>query len=230
MLLHLIDGSGGLEGRDPVRDYELIQEELAAYSDELTAKPTFIVITKLDLPETREYLPLLREELEHRADGFFAISAVTGEGVAELTQAVAERLRDIPRSELEQPAVERIYTLSDHDDRYWEIERHSAHHFEVRGRRIERLFKMTDFRLDQAAERFQRVLELSGISAALEREGIAPGDIVHIAGDELIWDETALEAEAQAANPPHRRRTRRQRLQDRFEPADDESEEVLVEP
>lgn len=230
MLLHLIDGSGGLEGRDPVRDYELIQGELAAYSDDLTEKPTFIVITKMDLPETREYLPLLREELEHRADGFFAISAVTGEGVAELTLAVAARLRDIPRPELEQPAAERVYTLSNQDDRYWEVEQLSAHHFEVRGRRIERVFKMTDFRLDQAADRFQRVLELSGIAVALEREGIEPGDTVHIAGDELIWDEVTLEAEALAANPPRRRRTRRQRLQDRFEPADDEAEEVLVEP
>lgn len=229
MLLHLIDGSGGLEGRDPVRDYELIQEELAAYSDELVEKPTIIVITKMDLPETREYLPLLREELEGRSDGFFAISAVTGEGVSELTQAVAERLRDIPRPDVQQPAAERVYTLAGGDDRYWEIERLSDHHYEVRGRRIERVFKMTDFRLDQAVERFQRVLELSGIAEALERKGIEPGDFVHIAGDELIWDEVALEAEALAANPPKRRRTRRQRLQGRFESSVEE-DEALVEP
>jgi GTP-binding protein len=217
MLLHLLDGSGGPEGRDPIRNYELIQEELAAYSDELVEKPTFIVVTKLDLPETREYLPLLREELEQRAEGFFAISAVTGEGVAELTQAVAERLRAIPRPEPVDTGVERIYRLEDGDDRYWEVDRLSEHHYEVRGRRIERVFKMTNFSLDEAGERFQRVLELSGIAAALERKGIEPGDIVHIAGDELVWDEIALEAEALAANPPKRRRTRRQRLQDRLE-------------
>jgi GTP-binding protein len=74
---------------------------------------------------------------------------------------------------------------------------------------------MTDFTLEEASERFQRMLELWGISAKLEELGVKPGDIVHVADDELVWDQTALDAEEALANPQRRRRTRRQRLQAR---------------
>jgi GTP-binding protein len=78
------------------------------------------------------------------------------------------------------------------EERRWQIERLSQHHFRVSGIKIERLLKMTDFANEEAAGRFQRVLAASGISGALEKAGVAAGDIVHIAGAELIWDEVAL--------------------------------------
>jgi GTP-binding protein len=48
---------------------------------------------------------------------------------------------------------------------------------------------MTNFDLDDAVDRFQRVLEASGISGELERQGIEAGDVVHLAGHELAWGE-----------------------------------------
>lgn len=71
---------------------------------------------------------------------------------------------------------------------------------------------MTDFGNEEAAERYQRVLEASGISAKLEELGIQPWDVVHVADIELIWDEAALEAERQEEAAQRRRKTRRERM------------------
>jgi GTP-binding protein len=141
---------------------------------------------------------------------------VSGDGVPELMAAVAERLKDIPRLVDLVPTEEhRVYTLDSVDDNAWEASQLSAHHYEVQGRKVERMLKMTDFLNEEAAERFQRILEGSGISKRLEGMGIQPGDIVHIADAELIWDEAALEAERLVAGQG-RRRTHKERLRDSF--------------
>jgi len=224
MILHVIDGSGGLEGRDPVEDFELIQRELEAYSPKLAEKPMFIVINKMDLPETRSLLEYVEPQLEGRAEAIFRVSAATGEGVPQLMEAVSRRLAEIPRERPERVEAQRVYRLEEVDENAWEAERLSAHHFEVRGVRIERAMQMTDFSLDEAADRFQRILEASGISDRLEELGIQPGDVVHIAGQELIWEPELVEDPH--AGPPRRvRKTRRQRMQERFGTATQDDED-----
>jgi len=223
LLIHVIDGSGGLEGRDPLDDFELVDAELRAYSDELSDKARFLAINKIDLPEARDNLPYLREALDGRVERIFEISGVTGEGVPDLMAAVAERLKDIPKITELLPAEEyRVYTLDSDDENAWEAEKISAHHFEVRGVRIERMMKMTDFGNEEAADRFQRILEGSGISKQLEQMGVQPGDIVHIADAELVWDEAALEAEKQD-EARRGRRTHRQRIEDSYGQGTDRS-------
>ncbi|RIK47147.1 MAG: GTPase ObgE [Chloroflexi bacterium] len=218
LLVHVLDGSGGLEGRDPLEDFELVAQELAAYSEEIASKPCFLAINKIDLPEAREQAPRIRAALSGRVERIFEVSGVTGEGVREMLVAIAERLREIPRAVSQLPvAEERVYRLDDVDESYWETEQLSRHHFAVRGVKIERSLKMTDFKNEEAAERFQRILEASGISRSLENLGIQPGDIVHIADAELIWDEAALEAEKLADSRRSRRKTHRQRLAEKFE-------------
>lgn len=215
LLLHVIDGSGGLEGRDPVEDFDVIDAELAAYSEELGAKPRFLAINKIDLPETRESLARIHEALDGRVERVFEVSGVTGEGVPEMMAAINERLHDIPRLvDLVPVENRRVYTLDEVDEEAWEAERLSHHHFAVSGRKIERTLVMTNFSSEDAADRFQRILEAIGISDKLEELGIEPGDVVHIGDAELIWDEAALES-AEATGG--RRRTHRQRLQDSFE-------------
>lgn len=215
LLLHVIDGSGGLEGRDPIEDFDVIDAELAAYSEELELKPRYLAINKIDLPETRDNLARLHEALDGRIERIFEVSGVTGEGVLEMMAAINERLRDIPRL-VDMIPVEnrRIYTLDEVDEEAWEAERLSHHHFAVRGRKIERTLVMTDFSSEDAADRFQRILEASGISDRLETLGIEPGDTVHIGEAELVWDQAAMET---AESNRGERRTHRQRLQDDFE-------------
>jgi GTP-binding protein len=216
LLIHVIDGSGGLEERDPVEDFNVIDAELRAYTEDIASKPRFLAINKIDLPETRENLTRLHEELDNRVERVFEISGVTGEGVPEMMAAVAERLKDIPKLVDLVPIEEHhVYTLDSVDENAWEATQLSEHHFEVQGRKVERMLKMTDFMNEEAAERFQRILEGSGISKRLDSMGIRPGDIVHIAGAELIWDEASLEAERMVAGQG-RRRTHKERLKDSF--------------
>ncbi len=223
LLIHVIDGSGGLEGRDPLEDFDLVDQELRAYSDDLVGKARFLAINKIDLPEARENLPRLRSELEGRVERIFEISGVTGEGVADLMAAVSERLRDIPRMpELIPESEYRTYTLDELDESYWEAEQLSEHHFQVRGVKLERTMKRTDFGNEEAADRFQRVLEAAGVSKKLEQMGIQPGDFVHIADAELIWDEASLDAERQD-EARRQRRTRRERIEDAYGVGTDKS-------
>jgi GTP-binding protein len=209
LLLHVLDGSGGLEGRDPLADFETIGAELVAYGAGLEEKPRLVVVNKLDLPEARERLPQLRSALAACGFDVVAVSAATGEGIQELGREVVRRLAELPKPEPLAPveAAPRRYTLEDAaDERHYEVERLSRHHFRVEGVRIERLASMTDFANEEAAERFQKVLQSSGIAERLNALGIEDGDVVHLGDYELIWGEQEGEADRQRAAGRHRRR------------------------
>jgi GTP-binding protein len=94
LLLHLIDVSS-LSGRETVADYQTVNRELASYNPALATRPQIVVATKIDALDEPERLESLR--LQTQADGqlFFAISAVTNEGVRELLNAVAAKLNDL---------------------------------------------------------------------------------------------------------------------------------------
>jgi GTP-binding protein len=191
-LLHVLDASGGLEGRDPLTDFETIEEEIAAYDPDMADRPTLVALNKVDIPEARANLPGLRSELERRGFRVFPISGATGEGVSPLLEAAAAELREHDHREREAAReAERkvVYRLPDVDEKAWSVDRVSKHHFAVTGVGIERFTRMTNFENEEGAQRFQRVLGTSGISNELERQGIEPGDIVHIAGREMVWGE-----------------------------------------
>jgi len=196
VLVHVLDASGGLEGRDPLTDFRTVNAELAAFDEELTAKPMLVTLNKTDLVEARERLAALRAVLEGEDFAVYDVSAATGAGIASLMNGVAATLREVivREREEEKPQERRRYTLADVDERAWEVERLSAHHFVVRGIGIERFTKMTNFGNEDAVRRFQQVLEKSGISDELGRQGIVATDVVHIADHELVWgDEQSTE-------------------------------------
>ncbi|MGH2531197.1 MAG: GTPase ObgE [Thermomicrobiales bacterium] len=201
VLVHVVDASGGLEGRDPLIDYEIINAEVAAYDPDLADKPMLVALNKIDLAEARANVARLEVRAREQRRGVFEISAATGEGVPELLNAVGTALREVEeRAEAkEKPQERRRYTLERVDERVWKVERRSLHHFDVTGIAIERLTKMTNFEQDEAIRRYQRVLEASGISAELEKQGVLPGDLVHIAGHELTWGEQDELDELEAA-------------------------------
>jgi GTP-binding protein len=191
VLIHVLDASGGLEGRDPLQDFETVNAELHAYEEDLLAKPMLVALNKADISEAQRNLESLTSELQDRGYTVFPISAVTGEGVQALLQATAAVLREVQQNEaeIEKPQVRRRYTLENVDERAWNVDRLSRHHFAVTGIGIERFTRMTDFSRDEAVERFQRLLESSGISGELGRLGVESGDVVHIADIELVWDD-----------------------------------------
>jgi GTP-binding protein len=95
LVVHLVDVSDA-NPRDPVEDFEIIAGELASFSDELAAKPAIVVATKLDAATSAEKREKLREFAAGRGLPFYGISAVTGEGIPELTSGMARTLENLP--------------------------------------------------------------------------------------------------------------------------------------
>jgi GTP-binding protein len=87
VLLHLVERSAD-PGRDPLRDYQVIRAELAGYSPALAERAEVVCLTKLDLTETRDALPALRDRFAREGVTLHAVSAATGEGIPELLEAL----------------------------------------------------------------------------------------------------------------------------------------------
>lgn len=208
VLIHVLDAAGGLEGRDPLEDFRTINDELFSFDPAMREKPMVVALNKTDLLEARENLPRLHEVLHGEGFQTYDISAATGEGLPELFNAVAAILHEIQRVEAEERKREaerpkrRVYTIGNIDERAWEVERTSAHHWVVTGVGIERFAKMTNFDQWESANRFQRVLDRAGIFRELARQGIQDGDIVHIADFEMEWGDR----EEQSTLPQDNRR------------------------
>jgi GTPase len=88
LLAHLVDVSEATQ-RDPVQDFEVVMKELASFSEDLAAKPMILVATKLDASQDPDRLESLRRLAADRGLPFYAISSVTGAGIAELKRAMA---------------------------------------------------------------------------------------------------------------------------------------------
>jgi GTP-binding protein len=178
LLVHLIDGSA----RDPLGDYETINRELAAFSEQLALKPQIVVVNKADIPDVAEMWPLIQDALDERGISAHLISAATGQGVRDLLWSIAHQLSEIPDEILveavdEEPEVdEKAFTVSVDEDGW-----------HVRGVAIERTALMTNWDQQESLARFQRVLEAMGITIALREAGVVQGDTVFIGKTELQW-------------------------------------------
>ncbi|MCD6520162.1 MAG: GTPase ObgE [Anaerolineae bacterium] len=182
LLVHLLDGTSP----DPVADYRAINRELALYSEKLAAKPQVVVLNKIDLPEAQAKLPQIRRDLAKEAGEVLAISAVTRQGVRELLYLLAERLEELPQEEPE----EELFVFRPHEkeeSKAFQITQEAPGVFRLSGKEIERLAIMTDWNNEEAIERFERILNARGISAALEEAGVRLGDTVIIGDIELEW-------------------------------------------
>ena len=96
LLVHLVDTSDA-NADDPVHSFEVINDELAAFSESLTQKPMIVVATKLDATTDRSRLEGLGAHCKRHGLEFHSISAVAGEGVKELVRSMADALDKIPR-------------------------------------------------------------------------------------------------------------------------------------
>jgi GTPase len=100
LLVHLIDTSDA-NADDPAHSFEVINGELAAFSESLTRKPMIVVATKLDATTDRTRLDALGSYCKKHGLEFHSISAVAGEGVKELMRSIADALDKIPRAALD---------------------------------------------------------------------------------------------------------------------------------
>jgi GTP-binding protein len=87
LLVHLVDVSGG-SGRDPVEDFETIRHELALFSPDMGAKPQIVAATKIDALVDPADVDRLEAHVSSQGLSLLRISAVSGEGIPPLLEAM----------------------------------------------------------------------------------------------------------------------------------------------
>ncbi len=94
LLVHVVDISG-VEGRDPIQDFDQINGELTKYSPKLAQREMVVAANKMDLLADDETYDKFVEELKGRGYTVFPISAATQEGINDLMLYVTERMDHI---------------------------------------------------------------------------------------------------------------------------------------
>lgn len=93
VLLHMVEAHSMTgEGREPMKDFDTLNAELDSYSRDLAEKPQIVALNKVDLPETRARADEIEAEFAGRGFELHVISAVTGEGIAALLEALWRRV------------------------------------------------------------------------------------------------------------------------------------------
>ena len=177
LLLHVIDISGS-EDRDPIDDFEKINNELSVFSSELSQRPQIIVGNKCDLIDDTE-IEKYKKYFENKGYAFFPIMAAIAEGTEELINHVASELSKLPPIKIfeAEPKPEtpikkekRNFTIRYTNDVYY----------------VENCDWLMDVmnRVDpddyESLQYFERVIRECGIIKALEDAGINEGDTVNV--------------------------------------------------
>ena len=175
LILHVVDISA-MDGRDPIEDYKQINYELEKFNPELAKRPQIVALNKADA-SIEEMISEFNEFAEENGFKTYTISAATGEGVKELTNAVAAELAKLPpivRYETEAPVREEITSKQEFkihiEDGIYVVEAPWLMH----------ALGYVDLDDYESLQYFQRVLRLSGIIDKLEEMGINEGDTVSI--------------------------------------------------
>ena len=184
LILHLIDVSG-FEGRDPVKDFYDINNELKNYSEKLTKKKQIIVATKLDVAQDDSLYKKLEEVAKKENMEIFKISSITRQGVNELLTRVNELLKEIPKENLIDVNQRKVYKLEEDKDEF-EITKEDDM-FVVTGPAVERLMSRVNLEDTESMYYFQRKLDELGVNEALKKAGVRDGDTVKVVDWELEW-------------------------------------------
>lgn len=178
LLVHLVDVSGS-EGRDPVVDFDTINNELQQYSPELASRAQIVVGNKTDLlGEDRSGIDRLKEYVESKGFTFLEMSAATHSGTRELIQTIADLLQKVPVVEAfeadyvpPEPVIDTSEDLIiDHEDDFWSLD----------GPWLQNLVASVNFNDHESLMWFDRILRDAGVFDRLESMGIQDGDTVSI--------------------------------------------------
>ena len=180
LLIHVVDVSG-IEGRDPIEDFETINMELKNYDTDLYNLPQIVALNKIDLKEARDNLENVKTNLEDRGYKVFAISAVTGEGIDELKYYVGQKIEELPKKETKVKAKENVLITPDFsEETEMKIKQISENKYEVVGKLIDELIEKTNFSNDASVQRLLRIVRHHNIDKIMEKKGLNDGDMVII--------------------------------------------------
>ncbi len=179
LLLHVVDISGS-EGRDPIADIQLINEELSRYSSSLAERPQIIVANKRDLmtenADLSAFETFVKEELQAP---LIYVSAATGENIQKMIFMAAKQLRNLPpltiyeteyvEPQPELPADDHAITVRK-ENGVWIVEADWLYN----------LVGSVNFEDRESLGYFDRVLRSSGTFDKMRAMGVCDGDAVSI--------------------------------------------------
>ena len=183
LLLHIIDVAG-TEGRNPVDDFNKINEELKKYSEKLAGRKQIIVANKADSMQNDENYKELEKLAKEKGIKIFKISAITGEGLKELFNYVAEEIKKLPKEDIVEPEEKMVYTLEEEEP--FTIKRND-NEFTVEGPVIDRLMARVNTEDSESLAYLQKMLKKLGIDDALRDKGVKEGDTVNILDWVFEW-------------------------------------------
>ena len=183
VLIHLLDGLS----EDPLADFSQINGELSLFDPNLSKKPQIVALNKMDQPEAVELFPKLKIELKERGYELLPVSALARTDIRELLFKAFNTLSSTPvLADMETPLP--VYRPKE-DLKQFEITREGGNEWRVSGAGIERTAKMTYFEHSGSLRRFQKLMEVLGIEAALREAGVKDGDTVMVGDHELEWQD-----------------------------------------
>lgn len=174
LLVHILDVSGS-EGRDPLEDFELINKELASYSEDLMTRPQIVALNKMDMADDED-LKRVREHLEGEGLEVYEMSAPIHYGTQEVLNAIARKLQELP--------VTVLYEIPDESIRVYELAKDpwtidvEDDIYEISGDAVDRLLESVNLEDAESLQWFQLQLRRQGIIDGLVEAGIKEGDTV----------------------------------------------------
>ncbi len=186
LLLHVIDVAG-TEGRNPVDDFNRINEELKKYSEKLSKRKQIIVANKIDSMQDDTNYKELENLAKEKDIEIYKISAITGDGIKELFNHVSEILKTLPKEDIIEAEDRIIYTLEDEKDEFT-VEIIDGE-FIVTGSAVERLMGRVNIGDNESYAYMERMLKKIGIEQALKEKGVKEGDTVKLLEWEFEWYE-----------------------------------------
>lgn len=180
LLVHIVD----LTEQDPIKNYNIINNELKKYGKDLINLPQVIALNKVDASEL-DKADKIKEYFKERANEVFVISAVTKQGIKELVNYLIEKLKHIPQRRLEFKIEEDLEAYNHDDSKFFVYKEKKV--YIVEGGKVERLVSVTDLRNSEAVFRLYNILNAMGVYEKLKSAGTKEGDIFRIGGNEFVY-------------------------------------------
>ncbi|MBM0045753.1 GTPase ObgE [Anaerococcus sp. mt242] len=180
VLVHLVDISG-IEGRDPIADFKLINEELKLYNDKLSEKPMIVALNKSDL----DFNDNASKFIEEFKDDYkiFKISAATTNGIKNLLDATYDLLLESEESQYDlienvnESFLEEFYNKEIEFDLQFAKDNEI---FVVFGKRIDNLLERVNLEDYDSRMYFESKLREMEVFDKLKEMGIEEGDSVAV--------------------------------------------------
>lgn len=177
VILHVLDMGG--EERDPLNDYEIINNELKEYPGNLDKRPQLVIANKMDLDNASENLKRFKEKYPDIP--VYETTTIINEGLEPVLYKLKDMLKDLPIFPLYEAGKEEekvVYTYEKPVE--FTVYNEGNGIFRIEGEKVERLFNNTNFKDDDSVLRFSRALSNMHIDEALRQKGCKDGDRVYI--------------------------------------------------